>query len=206
MKTKILLVVAVLVTIGASAPAAHAALTANSTLSQTITAGTISTDIRDGSNVVVGSPSFAMNAATLSTSQQTVTGTFGTASQRISVDNPGGANNGWSLALNATTPGLGTWMSGGNTYAYNGNATTGQLTIDPSVATLTVRSGTSTAITKGISASFTASTPLTLLSAASGSDDIWNGYISGVGLSQAIPANQPAGTYTISMTQTLTVL
>lgn len=206
MKARLLTFVAVLVVMGASAPAAHAALTADSTLSQTITAGTISTDVRDGSNVLVGSPSFSMNSATLSTSQQTVTGTFGTASQRISVDNPGGANNGWTLALNATTPGTGTWTSGGNNYAYNGNATTGQLTVDPTAGTLTARSGTTTSITKGTSASFTGSSPITLLSAASGSDDIWNGYITGIGLSQAVPANQPAGTYTISMTQTLTVL
>lgn len=206
MKIKLLALVAALVVLGVTAPVAHAALTANSTFSQTITAGTISTDFRDASNVLVGSPSFTMNAATLSTSQQTITGTFGTSSQRVSIDNPGGADNGWTLALNATTPGTGTWTSGGNTYAYNGSAAAGQLTVDPSVATLTVRSGTSTSIAKGTSSAFSGSTPITLLSAAAASDNIWNGYLTGVSLSQTIPANQVAGTYTLSMTQTLTVL
>ena len=203
---KLLAFAAVLAVAGTSAPAAYAALTATSTLSQTITAGTISTDIRDGSNVVVGSPSFAMNATTISTSQQSATGTFGTASQRISVDNPGGANAGWTLTLCATVPGTGVWTSGGNTYAYNGSVSTGRLTIDPSVGTLTARTGVNTNISKGTSASFTGSAAITLLSAAAGADDIWNGYLTGVALTQDIPASQPAGTYTLSMTQTVAAI
>ncbi len=206
MTKKILAIVAILLIAVGSSTAAYAALTATSTLSQTITAGTLSTDIRNGSNVIVGSPSFSMNSATLSTSQQTVTGTFGTSTQRVSVDNPGGANSGWTLALNATTPGTGVWTSGGNTYAYNGTAAAGQLTVNPSVSTLSVLTGNGTNIAKGTSTAFTSTTPITLLTAAAGADDIWNGYLTGVGLSQTIPASQPAGTYTISMTQTVTAL
>lgn len=187
-------------------PVAYAATTANSTLSQTISAGTLSTDIRDGSNVVVGSPSFSMAARNVSTSQQSTTGTFGTATQRIAVDNPGGANNGFSLTLNATTPGTGTWTSGANTYAYNGTAAAGQLTVDPSVSTWTANVGTTTSITKGTSSTFTGTTPITLATTSAALEDIWNGYVTGVGLTQTIPANMPAGTYTISMTQTVTAL
>ncbi len=188
----------------AGAPAAHAALTATSQLSQQITAGVLSTSIRDGSNVVVASPSFSMGSVAVSTATQTATGTWGSSTQRIAVDNPGGANNGWTLTLAATSGGSATWTSGGNSYAFNGNATTGQLTINPAAATLTAVTGTSTGITKGTSSAFTGATPITLLTAASGSDDIWNGYITGVGVSQAIPASQPAGTYTFDLTQTVT--
>lgn len=186
------------------APAAHAALTTNSTLSQSIGSGTLSTSIRDGSGVVVASPSFSLASTTVSTSTQTATGTWGSSTQRITVDNPGGANNGWTLSLAATGGASATWVSGGNTYAFNGSAATGQLTIDPSVATLTVATGTTTGVTKGTSAAFSGATPITLLTAAGSSDDIWNGYITGVGVSQTIPASQPAGTYTISLTQTVT--
>ena len=183
----------------------NAATTASSQLSQSVGAGSLSTSIRDSSGSVVSSPSFAMNAATISTSTQTVTGTFGSSSQRITVDNPGGATNGWTLALAATTGATATWTSGGNTYAFNGTSTTGQLTVDPSVSTLTVTSpATSTGITKGTASTFTAATPITLLTASSSADTIWNGYITGVGLSQVIPASQASGTYVINMTQTVT--
>lgn len=189
-----------------AAPPAYAALTATSTLSQSITAGTLSTDIRDAGGVVVGSPSFSMAARNVSTSQQSTTGTFGSSTQRISVDNPGGANNGFSITLNATTPGSGTWTSGGNTYAYNGTAATGQLTVDPQVSVWTANVGTTTSITKGTSATFNGLTAITLATTSAALEDIWNGYVTGVGLTQTIPANTPAGTYTISMTQTVAAL
>lgn len=184
--------------------AAYAATTANSQLSQAITAGVLSTDIRDASNVVVASPSFTLSSVAASTTQQTATGTFGTASQRISVDNPGGANNGWTLALNATTPGTGTWTSGGNSYAYNGTAAAGQLTINPAAGTITPVTGGATGVTKGTSAAFTGTTPITLVTAANTAATIWNGYITGIGVSQTIPAAQPIGTYTLNLTQTVT--
>lgn len=188
----------------ALAPAAYAATTANSQLTQQINAGVLSTDIRDASNNVVASPSFSMSSLTVSTLQQTVTGTLGTSSQRLSVNNPGGANNGWTLALNATTPGTGAWTSGGNSYAYNGTAATGQLTVNPAVGTITPVSGGATGVTAGTSASFTSSTPITLMSASSSASQVWNGYITGIGLSQTVPAAQPSGTYSFSMTQTVT--
>lgn len=190
-----------------AAPAVYAATTATLTLSQTISNGTLSTDVRDGSNVVVASPSFSMAARNVSTSQQSTTGTFGSGTQRISVDNPGGANNGFSLTLNATTPGTGTWSDGAShTYAYNGTAATGQLTVDPSVSTWTAVTGTIASITKGTSATFTGTNPITLATTSASLEDIWNGYVTGIGLTQTIPANTPAGTYTISMTQTVTAL
>jgi len=197
-------VVAVAVVGAAVAPVAYAATTANSQLTQQINAGVLSTDVRDGSNNIVASPSFAMSAVPVSTSVQTSTGTFGTSTQRISVDNPGGANNGWTLALNATTPGTGTWTNGGNSYAYNGTAATGQLTVDPSVSTITPVTGGATGVSKGASAGFTGTTPITLMSASSSAAQIWNGYLTGVGLSQSIPASTPAGSYSISLTQTVT--
>lgn len=197
---------AVMVVAVIAAPAAHAALSATSTLSQTITNGTASTDIRDSSNAIIGSPTITMNSVTLSTSQQNATGTFGSNTQRIYVDNPGGAPNGFTLALNASVPGTGTWTSGANTYAYNGTAAAGQLTINPAVGTTTANVGGTTGITFGTSSTFSGVSAITLVNASAASADIWNGYFTGMALTQTIPANQPGGTYTLSMTQTLTVL
>ncbi|MDO4781241.1 MAG: hypothetical protein Q4A34_02530 [Candidatus Saccharibacteria bacterium] len=185
------------------APVSHAALTANSTLSQTITAGTLSTDIRNASGSPVSNPTFSLGATSVSTNAQTATGKFGNNTNRITVDNPGGANNGWTLTLNATTPGTAKWTDGGKNYAYNGTATTGQLTVDPSAGTLQSEVGSSTGITKGSSATFSGSTPITLLTAAANSDDIWRGHLTDVDLSQKIPASQAAGTYTLNLTQTV---
>lgn len=193
------------VTVLAAAPfIANAADNASSELTQSITAGALSTDIRDGSGSILNNPAFAMNAATVSNSQQSVSGTFGSGTQRISVDNPGGADNGWTLAWNATVPGTGVWTSGGDSYPYNGAASAGQLTVDPSTGTLTALTGGSTGVSLGASTSFTGTTPITLMTADASSADIWNGYITGVSLTQTIPASQPAGSYTLDMTQTVT--
>ena len=43
---------------------------------------------------------------------------------------------------------------------------------------------------------------VTLLNAAAASDDIWRGYLTGVGMSQTIPAEQPADSYSVNMTLT----
>ena len=191
------------------APVAYAAVTADSDLTQAITVGVISTSIRDAGGAVVSTPAFAMNSVAASTSQQTSTGTFGSTSQRITVDNPNGSLTGgaWTLALNATTPGTGTWNSsvGGYTYAYNGaSAANGQLTVDPAAGTLTAVTGGSTGVTLGTSATFSGSGAITLATASASASAIWNGYITGIGLSQTIPASQPVGNYTLDVTQTVT--
>lgn len=184
---------------------AQAAPTANSKLTQQISAGAISTDIRDAGGSVVASPSFAMTAATVSTSQQSITGTFGSSSQRITVDNPGGANNGWTLALNATTPGTGQWTDGGsNTYKYNDTVANGRLTVNPALGSLTAVTGGSTGVSLGTSSSFSSTTPITLMTASASAARIWNGYVTGIGLTQNIPASQPAASYSLDMTQTVT--
>lgn len=194
--------------ITAVAPAVYAATTADSQLTQTINAGVLSTSVLDAGGSVVASPSFAMTAGTVSTtSQQTVTGTFGSNTQRITADNPGASATGFTLTLAATAGASATWTSGGNTYPFNAaSAALGQLTVNATPGTLTPVVGTATGITKGGSTTFSggANTPVSLLNAGATSDDVWNGYLTGVTLSQTIPAATPAGSYTISMTQTVT--
>lgn len=191
-------------------PFAYAQTTADSELTQEINEGILSTSVRDGSGNIVASPTFAMSAISASTSQQTSTGTFGSSTQRITVDNPGGASNGWTLALNATVPGTGNWTTGGgspSTYAYNGvSAAAGQLTVNPQAGTITPVIGGATGVTRGTQATFSGTSAITIMQASSSAAPIWNGYITGIGLSQTIPPAQAVGNYTIDMTQTVTAL
>ena len=86
----------------------------------------------------------------------------------------------------------------------------GQLTINPSVATLTTDclSCTLTGISLGPSASFNqgVTDSITLINAAAISDDAWRGYATGIGLSQTVPAEQAVDNYYINMTLTVTAI
>jgi len=196
----------------------------DSTLNQTINAGVLITDILDGSLNPVASPSINMTAKSFSftclSGGSASTGTFGTASERVYVTNPDAADNGWTLTLAATGGVTGSWVSGGNSFDFNDSGTSGcsdggdadtkagQLTVNPSAGTLTTDCAlcAATNITKGSSAAFNQGTTdnITLLNAAAGSDDIWRGYLTGVSMSQVIPAETPSGAYTINMTMTAT--
>lgn len=200
----------------------------NSDFSQTINAGTLTTDILDASRAAVASPSVSMSAKNFSFDCQAggsaSTGTFGTNTQRIYVNNPNGANNGWTLTIAATSGATARWANGGSTAFIDFNDPTGttagcsdgvdadsnsgQLTINPSAGTLTTDCGSCTTsnISKGSSSSFNQGTTdnITLLNAAASSDDIWRGYLTGATVSQTIPAETPADSFTINLTLTAT--
>ncbi len=201
----------------------------NSTFSQVINAGTLSTDILDSSRVAVGSPAVSMSASNFSFSCQTggsaSTGTFGTNNERVYVSNPDAADSGWNLTVAATGGVTTRWANGGATQHFDFNDPTtsgctdgggdadtssGQLTLDPSVSTLTTDcvSCTSANVTKGSSTAYEqgVTDSVTLLSAAAGSDDVWRGYLTGIAASQTIPAETPVDTYTLNLTLTATAL
>jgi hypothetical protein len=197
----------------------YAASTSN--FAQTINAGTLSVDIVDAWYVSVWSPSVAMSAKTFSFSCQSggsaSTGTFGTASQVIYIRNPDAADNGWSVSL-AASAATAVWDSAGVDYDFNdagGSGCTdgadtdslgGQMTVDPSVGTLATgacASCATTSVTRGTSSAFVEGTTnsITLLTGASGSNDIGDWRLTGVAISQTIPAEQPAASdYDINMT------
>jgi len=178
----------------------------SNTFSQTINAGVLSTFVGDSTGAEVAAPSVTFPAQTVSNAVQTSVGSYGTSAQRIYIDNPGGAPDGWTLTLAATNA-SDTWTDGTDTYPYNGTTSAdGQLTIDPSAATYTAVTGTSTGITVGASGTFSGgtNTPVTLATSDGSGDSIARGYLTGVSASQTIPASTPAGTYTIDFTQTVT--
>lgn len=184
------------------------------TLNQTINAGSLSVDIVDDSGNTVGSPSVAFSAANYSFDNQDGTGTLGTASEKIRVYNPTSTET-WTvnLAGSATTA---LWTDGGNTYDFNDgsgysdggdtDAKGGQMTINPSAGTLAGVSGCATTnVSKGASDSFIEGSvnSIDLMSAAAGAATFCRWDLTGVALTQKIPASQPAGSYSISMTMTI---
>ena len=193
---------------------------ATSNFTQTINPGSLAADIVDASYVTVGSPSVAMGAKTFSFSCQSggsaSTGTFGTASQVIYLQNPNAANNGWTLTLAASSP-TANWASAGTSMDFNDPTTSGcgdgadtdslkgQMTVDTSVGTLAAgqcASCTTANITKGSSNAFNEGTTnsITLLTGAAASNDIGDWKLTGVSISQTIPAEQPAASdYNINL-------
>lgn len=208
LRRKLIGVGVAVVTVVAGTGSAYAALTDSTNFSQSITAGTLSTFIGDASGNEVTTPSVSFSAQAVSNQTETSTGTLGTSTQRIYVDNPGAVTgaNGWTVTFAATGGAAAEWTSGGNTYPFNGATTDdGQLTVNPATGAITAEVGGTTGITLGTSATFSGgtNTPITLLNAASTADDINRVYLTGVSLSQSIPASTPAGTYTLDFTQTL---
>ncbi len=180
------------------------------TLNQTINSSILSTDIKDALSVSVPSPSFTLGATTITTYCQTTDGIYGSNAERIYVDNPGMANDGWSLTVAATGGSGAKWTAGAHNYDYDdpsgSGCTNGQLSLDPSAATLTLETGAATGITLGSADSFVNGSSITLLNGDASSDNFWRGYLTGIELSQKIPASTPAGSYVLDLTQTITNL
>lgn len=196
------------------------------TLTQSITAGTLTTDILDDTHTPVIAPATGMTQKSFSSECRTgidaSTGAMGSNTQRVYVTNPSGADGGWTLSIAATSGPTALWTSGSNTYDFNdptgggctdgadADSRAGQLTIDPSIATVNLDcvECTQTGITKGSLASFSQGTldSVTLLSAGPSADKVWQGYLTGVGLSQTIPAQTPAGNYSLNLTLTAVAL
>lgn len=225
---KLRLIQAAMVVAGLLAFPAVAFAASNSTFNQTVNTGTLSTDIMDASRVSVGSPSVAMSAKSFSFDCQAggsaSTGTFGTNTERIYVSNGDAADNGWTLTIAATGGATARWQNGGASQFMDFNdptgstagctdggdadTTPGQLTLDPNAGTLTADCAACTTanVTKGSSTGFNQGTvdSVTILNAAAGSNDVWRGYLTGVGVSQTVPAETPADAYTLDLTLTVT--
>lgn len=213
----IVLSLAVVMT-GGLGGATYVLASSTSNFTQTINPGTLAVDIVDGSYVTVGSPTMAMSAATFSFTCQTITGSFGTASQQIYVANPDAADNGWSVSLAAAAT-TDVWTSAtpfdfndptgsGCTDGVDTDARGGQMTVDPSVGTLAQGQSAHgvTSVSKGSSGTYSegATDSITVLTGAAGSVDIGDWTLQGVSISQKIPAEQPAASdYDINMVLTI---
>lgn len=218
MKTSIKSVAAVLAAMSALLIPAVTFAAATPTLNQVVNAGTLTTDIlqSDGSTPVA-SPSVTFTALNRSFACQTNTATLGDSSNKLYVTNFAN-NNGWNLTLSATGGPTATWSSTVPTvqsYKFNDPAgttagcTNGQMTVNPATGTITPDCSTvcdAVSVTKGSSTPFDSTTNASITIMTTSSGTAWKGYLTGVGLSQKVPASQPAGTYSLPMTLTAVAL
>ncbi len=181
--------------------------------------GSLTADIVNASYAPVANPSMAMSSTNFNFSCQNVTGSFGSSSEQIYVNNTGVAG-GWTLTLAAQAP-TDYWNGGTVNYDFNDSTSAGcadggdtdslggQMTIDPSVATLAVGgcSGCTTAnISKGGAAAFSegVTNNITLLSASAAANNVGDWTLRDVAISQKIPAEQPVGSYSVNMVLSIT--
>ncbi|HET9174641.1 MAG TPA: hypothetical protein VFN56_05195 [Candidatus Saccharimonadales bacterium] len=173
-------------------------------------------DIVDGSGASVASPVVGFSATNHSFTCQSATGVLGTSTQKIRITNTTPTDkNGWNLTLAASSA---NWSDGaGHTYTYNNAAgspagcTSGQLTVNPTTATVTPESSpeygcTTAGISTAAATALTGTTPATLVQAGPTASYYCYWDITGIGLTQTIPAAQTSGSYSISFTLTLTAL
>jgi len=182
--------------------------------------GALTVDIVDSGGSSVASPSVALSAVNLGFSCQTATATFGVASEKIRVTNTtAGAT--WTLTLAADSGSTAVWSTGSLYYDFNdgGGSPTGcgdggdadgyagQLTIDASGGTITPEGGCSTTgLSLGSSTAFSegVTDSITLLTAGATADTSCYWDLTGVSISQKIPAEQALGGYSLNMTLTVT--
>lgn len=183
--------------------------------------GTLSVDIVDGSNNPVASPGVAFSSVDTTFSCQTTTGTFGTATQKIRVSNTTAAPA-WTLTLAALSGATTTWSTAGTEkYDFNDNGGSptgcgdsgdsdsyaGQLSLDFSGASITaVGAGcTNTGVTLGSNASYLEGSQnnITIASASGSANTNCSWDITGIGVNQKIPKEQPYGSYSLNMSLTV---
>jgi len=182
--------------------------------------GHLTVDIVDGSGNPVGGPSIALGAVSASLDCQTSTGTLGVAAQKIRVDNTTNIPA-WSLTIAATGGPTALWSAGTPKYDFNDasgspvgcadggdtDAYAGQLTVNPSGATITAQGGcNNTGLSLGASAAFVQGTTdaVTLLGASGSAATQCYWDLANVAISQKIPAEQAVGGYSLDLTLTVT--
>ncbi len=186
------------------------------TFNQTINAGSLTASInQSGDTTPVSNPTVSFPAQNYSFSCSTSTAALGDSNDLINVTNLASGINTWNIALAATGGTSATWtgtVHSTDTYAYNNTAgsgcTYGDLTVNPSVGTITMDcnsscSANNSTVSLGASAPFNGTTTpsVTLMSDTAGT--AWEGYVTGINLSQTIPALTPSDSYTLPMTITL---
>jgi len=180
--------------------------------------GSLTVDIVDSGGSSVVSPTVDMDTSSLGFSCQSTAGVFGTSSERIRVENnTGGAN--WTLTVAATAT-TSVWSTGSLYFDFNDangvpngctdggdtDSYAGQMSLNPSVGTLTPEGGcSSTGISKGSSSAFNQGSVdnITLLSASSAETGCYWDFV-GIDVAQQIPAEQQSGNYIIDLVVTIT--
>ena len=178
----------------------------------------LTTDIVDTNGASVTSPAVTMSSKTFDFVCQTSTGSFGTSTQKVRVSNTT-ASPAWTLSIAPTNGPADTWSDGTQKYDMNdptsggcgdgadADAFAGQLTINPSVATIAPGTGcTNTGVTLGASGALNQGVVDSVTIMQGSSSATLNCYwdVTGVALSQTIPAEQAVSAdYKLSLMLTI---
>lgn len=165
--------------------------------------GSLSVDIVDSLGDSILSPVASFLAAGFDWSAQLSTGTLGISSQKIRVSNTTTTPT-WTLSISATAN-TDLWTSGGNTYDFNGTSVTGRLQMNASTATVTPQSGcATTGVSKSAAAYFIQGTQDAVNLIVAGPTAETNCYwdITGINMTQDIPALQNTGNYALNLVVT----
>ena len=176
-------------------------------------------DIVDSGGVSIADPSIKMATSSVDLSCQQATGTFGESDERLRINNTT-ANAQWSVSIAATLGPTSTWTTGSLSYDFNDGGGTpvgctdtgdtdseaGQMSVDPSVSSITPEGGcATTGLSLGSQASFaegvTDSIGLITAGATADVGCFWD--MTDIDVTQQIPEGQESGEYTIDMTVTI---
>lgn len=177
-------------------------------------------DRADGSTVAA--PTISMSSINFDFTEQTSTGTLGTETEAVRAYNPTVAPE-WSVTIAATSGVTANWTDGASeAMDYNNPTLTGttdgdgQLTVDPSGATVRNQAGTAspTGLSLGSSSAFldadgddvveAGDVNSIALYSADGTAATYDFFdLTGVAISQLVPANQVVASYTLDMTLTI---
>jgi len=185
----------------------------------TASGGSLSAGIVDAGGISVTTPTIAFSTKTVLFGYQTSDGTFGTANEKIRVNNTTG-NAQWTLTLAPSGGTSALWSAGLSKYDFNDPAANaldggdadsfgGQMSLNPVSATVTPQVGcNNTGISVGSLGAFSEGSvnSLTIVSAGStsGTNCYWD--LTGIPVSQTIPAEQTPGNYSLDMTLTITAI
>lgn len=196
------------------------------TFTATINPGALLTDVRNEFGQSVVNPNLdlgrVINSMKCRHGNSAISGVFGDNAERIYVDNPKAAFDGWTLTIAPKYGDATRWSSENDEYfdfndaGFSGNGCTdgdndgygGLLSIDPSDARLA--SDCLNCSTKDIilgsnsSKSFAEADNITLLRANDQSDTVGSWYLTGIKINQTIPSAQDGGSYSLEMILTAT--
>lgn len=222
-KISLLLVVVAFLALGAiNAVQAQKTVTFTTSIAQ----GTLIANIRNASGLNVSSPNLhlgdVINTSNCRYSGSSLKESLGDDSQRLFVDNPNAATNGWTLTL-ASENGNGSLWNGaeGNKFDFNDSGSSGlgctdsdsdgfggELMVDVSSADINTHciSCSNNYVSRGSSTveSFANSPSITLMSATNQADTLGSWYMTDVDVIQTVPAGQEGDDYSIEFTLTAT--
>ena len=177
--------------------------------------GVLSVGIVDNVGDPVSTTSVNMSSITTNFVNQNATGVLGTSSEQIILYNPT-STQAWSVTLAASGGTSAVWEElGTNTIDFNATDGTGQLTINPSgaivslvnintstgaITSLSQEAGDIAGISLGSSASFEQGITDNITLFTSSTAAAYKAYsLQGVSLSQLVPSDQPAGDYQLDL-------